>query len=391
MSLTFSGATHKVNVGSGPTIDNLTVGTQLAWVNVSALTGDSRIMHKSVGGNFRIFDFINSTSELNVSHDRATVDLRITAPLANFPAYALNKWIFVASSWDASLTNGDQKLYLGDLTSLAVEPSSYSNQLVGSGANPDDSASDLIIGNKSNDNAPINGSMGPCAIFNRQLSLGEIHLWQDVARMMMGCAGLWYLGDNGTGTQPDYSGNGNHGTVTGATQSNNPPRRRNWNRQTLRALYSTTVHTQSLSGSIAPAGALVKKPKKIMSSSVTPTGALTKNVKKVFAGSVTPAGSLVKVTKKIFSGSITPVGTLTKISKKLLSGSITMTGSLVKLTKKVLNGSITPTGTLTPLRRFIKTLSGSITPTGTLSTLIIPPIVGAINFIKQFWIRRRYH
>jgi hypothetical protein len=34
---------------------------------------------------------------------------------------------------------------------------------------------------------------------------------------------MWFPGSNGTGTQPDYTGNANNCTVTGATQSDNVP------------------------------------------------------------------------------------------------------------------------------------------------------------------------
>jgi hypothetical protein len=42
-------------------------------------------------------------------------------------------------------------------------------------------------------------------------------------RPIAGCVGFWHLGANGVGTQPDWSGNANAGTVTGATVSDHVP------------------------------------------------------------------------------------------------------------------------------------------------------------------------
>jgi len=59
--------------------------------------------------------------------------------------------------------------------------------------------------------------------FDRALSLGEIRSLQFHPRVLSGCVLYSHYGFNGTGTQPDWSGKGNSGTVTGATVSNHVP------------------------------------------------------------------------------------------------------------------------------------------------------------------------
>jgi hypothetical protein len=166
---------------------------------------------------------------------RTTTALEVEATYANCPTYGTNKWCFAAITMDFNGANGNQKLYHGDLSTLAVEPSAYSLQTVGTGTRPSDASVDAFIGNSSNANVALGGALSIVAVFNRVLSLGEIQSWQFDPRMMAGCVGLWRLGDNGTGTQPDYSGNGNAGTVTSATQADNPPLRRPWRRRVIQS------------------------------------------------------------------------------------------------------------------------------------------------------------
>jgi hypothetical protein len=199
-----------------------------------------------------------------------------------------------------------------------------------------------------------------------------------------------------------------------------------------------TAYTQSISGSLTPAGALTKQTGKALSGSSTATGALTKLTSKAFAGSITSAGvlsrsiaksfagsitstgNIVKQTAKAFAGSvtgsgalstmilftasfagsITPSGALSKMTQKALAGNSTLTGAITKLTSKGLSasitlsgalnklttkafvGSITVTGALAEAYQVAKSLAGSITPTGALATAYIAFVAGVLKMLS---------
>jgi hypothetical protein len=81
----------------------------------------------------------------------------------------------------------------------------------------------MILFNRAAADLSFVGRGAILALFNRVLLLPEIQAWQYRPRNLSGCVGFWRLGSNGTATQPDFSGNGNSGTVTGATVAEDPP------------------------------------------------------------------------------------------------------------------------------------------------------------------------
>ena len=67
------------------------------------------------------------------------------------------------------------------------------------------------------------GRIGFFGVWNRAMPLGEIVSHQWCPRKTSGCDALYHLGFNGVAAQPDWSGSGNTGTVTGATVSDHVP------------------------------------------------------------------------------------------------------------------------------------------------------------------------
>jgi hypothetical protein len=204
------------------------------------------------------------------------------------------------------------------------------------------------------------------------------------------------------------------------------------------AVSGGAAYTQSISGSLIPAGALTKQTSKPLSGSSTATGALTKQTGKALSGSSTPAGALSRLTSKAFAGSltgtgqlikqtakafagsvtgsgalstmilftasiagsITPTGALSKMTQKALAGASTLTGAITKLTNKGLSasitlsgalnklttkafaGSVTVTGALAEAYQVVKSLAGSITPTGALATAYIAFVAGVLKMLS---------
>lgn len=220
MALRVSASTDRIGAGSGSTLDNLDVGTSLMWVLVDSAVGF--FYDKSTGTTNRMcLDF--SGGSIRFRRDRAGSDLVIPATATDFAAYGTGKWILVAVVWDINTSVADQKLYVGDLTTPAAEPSAYGVGLAfGSGAGVDNAAANLTIGNNQGFANPLGAGadIGMVAFFNVKLTLEQIIEWQFNPANKPNCVLLheyW-----GTGTQGDQSGNGNDGTVTGATATSHP-------------------------------------------------------------------------------------------------------------------------------------------------------------------------
>lgn len=129
----------------------------------------------------------------------------------------------------------------------------------------------------------------------------------------------------------------------------------------------STVYTATLTGTVTPAGVLVKSAGSHITGLVTPTGVLVKSPGSHFAGTVTPAGALVKSAGRHLAGTVTPAGALVKQVGQHLSGAVTPVGTLVRSAGKTLAGTVTPAGAL--VKRAGKTLAGTLTPAGALGTV----------------------
>ena len=232
MGLDFSASdTHQVDIGNGASINNLTAGGILAWINPATITASGvrgRIIQKGLfgPGNFRNF-MIGHTSNGDFTMEimRATTNLNALSATGQLSA---SVWQCVATRFDTAGANGDQQLYVGDVNTALTEVSSYSTQLVGSGATGDDSGVNAYISNNSNNNRSINGSISFVSIWNTYPSLGDLQRQQfNTSRMASPSMALFMHlgvhGSGGVGTQIDWSGNGNNGTITGATKTDHAP------------------------------------------------------------------------------------------------------------------------------------------------------------------------
>ena len=221
MSLTFgAGATDNVNIGSGASIDNLDPVTILAWVYVTTLTQNRTIYCKGPSGSFRTLLRLGDGSG-NVQ--MAVLRTALTNYITNDAPIAADSWRLVAATFDSTAGAGEiANIYVGSLAANAVE-SAYGTATDGSGTVTDDAANNAFWGNSATVDAPLQGRIAYCAVVDRVMTLAEIQSWQWRPRVVSGCVDFHALGFAGTGTQPDWSGNSNAGTVTGATVSDHVP------------------------------------------------------------------------------------------------------------------------------------------------------------------------
>lgn len=243
MSLRFGAATgDRVDCGSGSSIDDLRSGangfTILTIIRRTTNGANQHIVTKdqsTADGRFSLL-IDNAPSEgcarFIVGRPGATNTDYITSTVVS----SLNTWTFIGAGFkDAAAP--DVSIYYSSMGG-AVAEAAYNTANNGSGALGTDAAANLYIGNLQRATSyPFLGDIGVVAIVNRRMTLAECEDWKNNPRMIAGCVLFQRLGENGTGTQPDYSGNGNSGTITGATLSDNPPLRRPWVRQHTPALY----------------------------------------------------------------------------------------------------------------------------------------------------------
>lgn len=230
-ALTFGGATSdRDDRGSGASIDNLASGdlTLWAWLYRTANGDNQYIMakHQNFPEGF-IFTLTNSFAEggLQMFMGNATTRASYVSDTSN--VVALNTWTFVAGTYNA--TAKTCKLYRGTMAAIVAEVSGYSSSTAGVGTVNSDASANLYIGNGQigGTASAFKGRIGPCGLVSRALTVGELAQLQfSRRRHRAGCVMLGRLGENGTSTQPDWSGSGNTGTITGATAADGPPLRR---------------------------------------------------------------------------------------------------------------------------------------------------------------------
>lgn len=229
-ALSFStNATDRVSIGTGSSISNLPAGasgfTVMFWVKMKNMAQAATFVSgrpATTGGNNNwSIRGLDANGNLTVRVTRATTALRLDT---NDAAGVSTAWSFVAFTVD--LTGATMHIYHGRLTSLAVEATYVApgaNNQLGTGAAATDGGTDPAVwGTRINASAYINApgmDLANGMIYNRSLSLPEIQSLQFFPRCISGCVYYSQFGYNGVGTQADWSGNGNAGTVTTATSS----------------------------------------------------------------------------------------------------------------------------------------------------------------------------
>lgn len=196
--------------------ENFSAGTFIFWAFVTdQSTFDITFFSKSAEFRFATDDANNWALRRN----RATANINV---ISN-SYITTNAWNFVAGVFDSAGADGDQRLYIGDDTTTVVEVSSYATQVVGSGALNDITGSNFLVGDGPSFLGPFGGRIAVVGMWNTVLTLGQIRSLQWFPRNLFSPLLLCQYGFNGTGTQADLSGNGNAGTVTGATVIDHVP------------------------------------------------------------------------------------------------------------------------------------------------------------------------
>lgn len=224
MALNFSSDQYGINVGSGTSLNNPTVMTCLAWVKPTNVAQDNKFIlgkYKSSPDVFYNFAYGNAdgfAGGIKVDISRAT---QSCSAFSTGAIVSNGTWQFLGFQFDINGSATDQKCLYGDLSTPIAEIGGYSIQRVGSGAHGDDSAGSAIIGQFSTD---LFAWVDPAdtiafvGLWPSLLTLAQMRMQQrSLLPIIPGFVGFWHPGLYGaSGTQPDWSGNGNNGTIVGS-------------------------------------------------------------------------------------------------------------------------------------------------------------------------------
>jgi hypothetical protein len=170
---------------------------------------------------------------------------------------------------------------------------------------------------------------------------------------------------------------------------------------TVGALGRAAQYARTVSGVLAPAGALVRttakttagslassstlSPRvglKILLAGLTPSGAVTPSALKTatVGGAIVPSGSLVRLTGVVLAGSLGPSGSLSRSGLKVLSGALSPSGTVApRVGLKILVGVLAPSGAIVPFALKAQALSGTVAPSGALSRRAVLALVGSVT------------
>lgn len=219
MALTFGAAvSDRVDHGSSASLDKTqaSILTVIMWVMVTTITNNRSFYEKQAAG---IGPLLRVQTSGGIHWNISTGATNSIADVVS-GTIVVNEWACLAATYDRS-DSQDVRVFKGTLASLIAE-CSYDSTSNSTDA-WDDSSASLFIGNRSTANSAIEGRIAYVTELNRRLSLAELQDWQFRPRVLSGCVLFSVYGYNGTGTQPDWSGTSNAGTVTGATVGDHVP------------------------------------------------------------------------------------------------------------------------------------------------------------------------
>ncbi len=207
-ALDFNGTSNYVNAGNDVSLDITEEVTIVAWVTLNAnAVGDDSWRAIVSKGKDEAYQLRKAGS---VSPDSFRLNIITTEGSdsidSNYKVEA-NKWIHVVATY--SSVTGEMKLYVnGDIDKTET----HSN-----GGLIEINSKNLRIGNRGDDSQYWDGKMDNVRIYNRALSAQEVEDLYNGKEVGSGLVGWWAMNEGTGGTVTDYSGNGNTGTIYGAT------------------------------------------------------------------------------------------------------------------------------------------------------------------------------
>lgn len=218
MARDFNGTTDIISAGSPALLDDVYPKTLCAWIFADTLGENSlgRIFNKATGnGPLLAWHFtMIATASVTFSCAYATTNLQRTT---SDSTVSLSAWHHMAVSWDGSATATNAHIYI-DGSEL-----SYKTTIDGVGARDSDATANFLIGNSAGVDRTFDGRIAEACFYNVILTPVEIQMvMRGLYPRANSILGYWPL-YGATSPEQDWSGNNNHGTLTGTARIDHPP------------------------------------------------------------------------------------------------------------------------------------------------------------------------
>lgn len=216
-------SSDNIQHGSDASIDDLPAGANgfsvLMWIYRTS-NGNNQCLWSHRGGTGTRLNIRNSGGEgeleFRINRDAPTP----TSYQGTAGTIPLNTWTFVAATYQDSLGT-EMDLYTGTLTTDATEVT-YDTTNNGAGAYITDASVNKQFGNLGTSSLAFGGRIAVVQLFDERLTLTQILEQQYRPHNVSSLVLFSHYGCNGIGPQSDMSGNGNTGTITGATHVRHP-------------------------------------------------------------------------------------------------------------------------------------------------------------------------
>jgi hypothetical protein len=208
-SLDFDGTNDNVSYGDITIYDGLSEMTNIMWMNMDVVTSGTKAFWRKESS---VIPFMYQ--------DGAAQKIRSPTwpgPASNRWTYTMptNEWHQFATTWNKDTNSGYTTLYV-DTVSQGNSSTTQTNTL-------DNSSVGMYMGTTAALAEDVDGREAWAISFDRELSAEEVQeVFFNPYSVPNGVIASWNLIDGGS-TQYDKSGNGNNGTVSGATPSTDGP------------------------------------------------------------------------------------------------------------------------------------------------------------------------
>jgi hypothetical protein len=204
----------KISFGSSASLDNLTACSASMFIRVTTNASGYLFSKGDIFANAdRLrFRFDGTGIEFYVAFDSGFGLFRGTTA-----APSTGAWHHVGMSWGGVNAVSNIRIFFDGVEAT------YSGGGTGAGNMADDSAYNLAIGDRDFGGRAMDGRMADFRLWNYALSPEELNAARLGARVrqdrLVGWWPLWGV----QSPEPDWSGNGNHGTPTGTARVDHPP------------------------------------------------------------------------------------------------------------------------------------------------------------------------
>lgn len=206
----FDGVDDRVDPGTTAYLDNLPAFTWTCWMKADTL-GEGNLGSMLQKGNSstpakRFFLEANNVIRMIIRGDGNSESVN--------DSITLGVWTFIAITYDEA-GDGKARIYVG-ISPSKVDEVSYATQVAETAPNTE-ATSSFLIGSLSGGQRAFDGQLAFATIHNRILSLSELRMLAAFpGSITNGLVGHWPLWSKGTASEPDLSGRGLTGVVTGA-------------------------------------------------------------------------------------------------------------------------------------------------------------------------------